>query len=589
MKKQSNFIRMLKLSEKGRASLFIAVFLVVINGVLSVFPYYLCYIVASDLLGYSIYDYNINILILWLLTVLVLKAITAATAGYLSHHCAYDILLDIRIRVVEKMAKLPLGYFFEHPAGKIRKTIVDDVEKLEKFFAHHICDFVKIIVMPITAFIILLKVNIILSFIFLIPLLLGVILQVLVFKSYNSMMDEYYHYKSQISKSVIEYIRGMPVVKLFNKTTQTFLKFNQTLNDYKMFWMQFVKKSGFPFVGFSICSDSGFLFALPLGIIMVASSVISVPGLFLLLSVGVSYTMFIPILGQVASVLSINLKNLDGVYSILDTPSLDESDTVKAEEIENYDIGIESVTFAYEKGLEVLKNINIKIKEGETVAFVGPSGAGKSTMANLIARFYDPDHGKITLSGIDIRDMSYNSLMDHVSYLFQENFTFADTVFENIRMYNKEITKKEVIKVAKLARADEFIRELTNGYDTLLGSEGTYLSGGQVQRINIARAIIKNSPIVILDEATAFTDPENENLIQKGLNELLRGKTVIVIAHRLRTIRHASNIYVFNQGEIVESGSFEQLIALDGLFSSMWQSAKETKQWKFTASGGTHE
>ncbi len=582
MNKKSNYSRLIGVSSKGRLPLAVAVILSAVSGVCSVLPYYVAYMVASNLFCQPVSGASTSTMALWLLVIIITKAVTGTASGLMAHYAAYNMLYDIRVRVVEKMAKLPLGYFIRHSSGEIRKTLVEDVEKLEKFFAHHICDFVKIITMPVTTVIILLGVSIPMTIASLVPFILGLGFQFLVFRSYNTMMEQYYRHSGRISTAVIEYIRGMPVVKAFNKTTQTFLRFNKVLDDYQKFWMRFVKKTGLPFVSFSVCSDAGFLFVLPLGIILVAAGTLSVPKLFLFHSVGVCYTMLIPMLAQVASTLSINMRNLDGVYGILDTPSLRELDSSHNFSPNDYDIKIEGLTFSYEKDIPVLSNVDMEIKEGQTVAFVGPSGAGKSTMANLIARFYDPDQGRVLLGGIDLRNIRYNELMDHISYVFQDKFSFGDTVLENIRMYRKDINRDKVIEIAKLAQVHEFIEKLPNGYDTLLGSKGTYLSGGQLQRVNIARAILKDAPVIILDEATAFADPENENLIQRGLSVLLKNKTVIVIAHRLRTIRNADKIYVFNQGKITEQGNFDELIQRNGLFYSMWKAGESSSKWKFS-------
>jgi ATP-binding cassette subfamily B protein len=404
--------------------------------------------------------------------------------------------------------------------------------------------------------------------------------------STTDLYRQYHDALEKMNAAVVEYVRGMPVVKVFGATAESFERLKQTVFAFRDFSRKITKDYSTVYPGFLTVISSSLVFIIPVAVFLLSRTesyekLIPTVLLFMVVGGGMFFPFFkLMFIGNYLKQISVGVERVD---AILFREEMDEteSDGLPADGSMEY----EGVSFAYDE-TPVLKDVSFKALPNTVTALVGPSGAGKTTMGLLAARFWDVDSGAIRMGGVDIRAMKTKTLMTHVSFVFQDGFLFYDTLEENIRMGNKTASREEIVAAAKAAQCHEFIEKLPNGYDTLVGEGGTYLSGGEQQRIGIARAVLKNSPVVILDEATAFADPENEGKILEALARLIRNKTVIVIAHRLSTITEADQILVVDNGEIVERGNHEALKEADGLYRSMWDTYSRSRKWTIDKQGG---
>ncbi|WP_337972038.1 ABC transporter ATP-binding protein [Methanobacterium petrolearium] len=399
------------------------------------------------------------------------------------------------------------------------------------------------------------------------------------FSNNKSEMKKYHTAMENMNNTIVEYVRGMSVIKIFNLTVQSFTRFQSTVYAFRDCCNDWTERSITPWAVFIALLGSPLLFILPVGVWLYLSGQLQLPVFILFLIVGVAYMKPIYQLVFVSGTLAQITEGISRIDAILERKSLPEPANPKFPE--NYSIEFQDVDFAYDK-TQVIYDVNFKIDEGKIFALVGPSGSGKTTIANLTARLWDIEKGRILIGGINIKDIPLDYLMDKMALVFQDVFIFSDTVLENIRMGRENMTEKEVIAAAKAANIHDFIKnELPAGYDTLIGEAGVHLSGGEKQRISLARAILKDAPIVILDEATAFADPENEVKIQEAFSELLKNKTVLIIAHRLSTITDSDQIMVLDEGKIVEMGTHNKLLKNMQLYSEMWESHNSAKKWTF--------
>lgn len=519
---------------------------------------------------------------------------TASVA--LSHIAAYGTLYETKISFVSHITKLPLGYHLNTGSGKLRKIMDDNIESLEGFIAHDLPNMVSAFVSPVVMLVLLFAVD----WRFGLAALAGIIVAFVLYgitsggNTTQQLMTDYQASLENMSNASVEYIRGISVVKAFRQTAFSFKRLYDSIKNYTATVIPYSLSQELMTATLTAALNAIYLFLIPVGI-LVGSHTQDYQSFAATL---IFYLIFVP---AVAAILMkviyamVNTMQISGSVARLDQimakPEMKEG--THAEKPENYDIVFENVTFSYtEDGPSALKDISFTAKQGEVTAIVGPSGGGKSTIANLIPRFYDVEQGAIKIGGIDIRDMKSAALMETVSFVFQDNFLFKQSIIDNIRMGRPDATEDEVIAAAKAARCDDFISQLPNGYQTIFGKEGVKLSGGQIQRIAIARAIVKNAPVLVLDEATSFSDPENEHLIQQALNELIRGKTVIMIAHRLSTIRNANQILVVAGGEVVQTGTHEDLVQQPGKYQTLWENYTQALRWKMvrpaadTAKGG---
>jgi len=499
-------------------------------------------------------------------------------SGTLSHLAAYSILYDLRIKLGKKLGTLPLGYFNEKNTGNIKTAMNEHVENIELFIAHNLPDLTAAIVVPIFTAIFLFIVDWRMALATLAVIPVALIAQKGMYKDFEPLMKGCYDALEKVNSAIIEYTQGMAVIKAFNQTVESFRKYKDSIEEYHDYVWEWTKNFLPSWAVFSVAVTANIIVILPVGVWLYVSGSLSMPILILFLILGVGFGEPLMKLTIFSSVFSQIIEGERRINEILIEEPLKEP---KMEKIpSNFEIEFQGVHFSYNE-TEVLHDVNFVVPQNTVTALVGPSGAGKTTIARLIPRFWDVDTGEISIGGINIEDVKTESLMSLVAFVFQDVILFNDTVYENIRMGREDVSEEDVINAAKMAHCHEFISALPEGYQTIVGEQGAKLSGGEKQRISIARAILKDAPIIILDEATAFVDPENEELIQDAIGKLAYGKTLILIAHRLSTITEADQIIVLCEGKIVEKGTHEELIHAGNLYSRMWDAHVSAQDWKF--------
>ncbi|MBW4428331.1 MAG: ABC transporter ATP-binding protein/permease [Nostoc desertorum CM1-VF14] len=503
---------------------------------------------------------------------------TLGIASSFAHIAAYNILYDIRISLSQKFGTLPLGYFNNKQTGAIKKVMNEDVESLELFIAHGFPKLVGILgTFPIVVgYLFIVDWRMTLAAIAGVPLAIGS--QKLAFRGSKKLVEGYYDAMEKMNNSIIEYIQGMSAIKAFSQTTESFSKYKESVREYHDYEELWAKKSLLPWTLFTVSVTANIIFIIPVGIYLLSIDSISIPKfiLFLLLGVGICAPLYKFV---ESSHISIQLdESARRISTIMNESSLVESKNHNMPK--DLTIEFRDVYFAYENN-EVLHNISFVMPPKSITALVGPSGSGKTTITRLIARFWDVSKGTISIGGINIKDIQTEYLMSKIAFVFQGISLFNDTIYNNIYMGNLQANFEEVVAASKAAQCHDFIQALPNGYETVIGERGSLLSGGQQQRIAIARAIIKNAPIVILDEATAFIDPETEVQIQSAISNLVQDKTLLIIAHRLSTISDADQIIVVNKGQIVGKGRHIDLLKSNNLYTQMWDAHITAQSWGF--------
>ena len=505
-----------------------------------------------------------------------------------SHVAAFRILYGLRVRLSEHIGRLPLGYLNGTSTGAIKKTMEQNIEKIENFIAHTIPDMVNVVATVVLMFAIFFSLDGWLAAVGLAVIAVSVILQFSNFmgKKAQEFTRIYFDAQERMSASAVQYVRGMPVVKIFGQSVRSFRQFNAEIEAYKTYALKVCDTYQPGMVAFTVLLNSLVTFFFPIGILLVGGS----PGdialaavwlFFIVMGPGVASPVYkLMYLGGGTREINEGVVRIDRIFDRRPVPEPAEPRVPTT-----YDIKFRHVGFSYSNEAEAtrteaLRDISFTARQGEITALVGPSGSGKSTVANLIPRFWDVGQGEIRIGGIDIREIATERLMDIVSFVFQETFLFYDTLYENIRTGRPDATHEEVVAAAKAAQCHEFIERLPDGYATRIGDRGVYLSGGEAQRVCVARAILKNAPVLVLDEATAFADPENEWKMQQALQHLIRDKTVIIIAHRLSSIVAAQQILVLRQGQLVQSGRHEVLSKTDGVYKKMWDAYTDAFRWQ---------
>ena len=504
-----------------------------------------------------------------------------------SHVAAFRILYGLRIKLAEHIGRLPLGYLNGTSTGAIKKTMEQNIEKIETFIAHTIPDLVNVLATVVIMFTLFFTLNGWIAAVCLLAIALGIGLQCTMMfgKAGQEFMQTYFDTQEKMSASAVQYVRGMPVVKIFGQSIRSFRQFNKEIEAYKTYALKVCDTYQPGMVVFMVLLNSIVTFILPVGLLILSGqpqniAFAAVYLFFIILGPGVATPIYkLTFLGSSTKEIDEGVTRLDRIFS---EKTMRES--LNPQKPHGYDITFTDVSFAYENKTEAtrtdaLHHINFTARAGEITALVGPSGSGKSTIANLIPRFWDVEQGEIKIGGTNVKNIATEQLMDLVSFVFQDSFLFFDTIYENIRMGNPHATHEQVIAAAQAAQCDEFIQHLPKQYDTIIGEEGVYLSGGEEQRISVARAILKNSPILVLDEATAFADPENEYKMQLAIQKLIRDKTVIIIAHRLSSILSANRIVVLKEGCVVQQGTHEELCRQEGVYKKMWDAYTDASQW----------
>ena len=585
-KRKTGLARLIEIAGTKRRLLIGAMLLAVITAIVQFVPIIAVYNILIELAEHALDPSLIDKAYIWLWSYIALGAFFAFgvltfASLMLSHIAAFNILYEIRMQLVQKMVRLPLGFFSRRASGELKKIMSDDVERIELFIAHHIPDIVTALLFPLILVSYMFAVDWRLAIVVLAVLAMAfyVMGRIYTGKKIREVSKRYVETLGRMNASIVEYIRGIQVVKTFTESTNAYRKLNDDIKEYRKFANEVNVQYQPTYVGFLTILSSALLFIIPVAVWLLvgsASYATFVPVLLMFLFFGVA--VFFPVLKLlwIGSFLNQNNMGVQKIDDILYMDEIEEPDIPRHPK--DASVEFRNVSFAYDT-TPILKAISFISHPGTITALVGPSGAGKSTVAMLAARFWDVQSGEILIGGVPVKEIPTSVLMDNVAFVFQDNMLFFDTIEENIRMGNKTATFEEVARAACAAQCHEFIESLPNGYQTLVGEGGIYLSGGEAQRIALARAILKDSPIILLDEATAFADPENEGKILAAFSHLIKGKTVLVIAHRLSTITNADRILYVDKGVIAEQGTHEQLLALKGEYARMWETYNRAKRW----------
>ena len=563
----NNLKFLLKLSGQHKIKLIVSAMFSIISTTLSAIPYLLVYSIILELFNREISYNKIQSLVFIAILFIILGVVARILSGVFSHISAFNILYKIRIDLIEHMSKLNMGFFKKNMTGKLKKIINEDVEKLENFIAHQIPDLSSAFATPLIFLGIMFYFNWQLSLVLFIPIILGILAQSGMFKNYMGKVDHFYKLVAKLNSTIMEYINAMNVMKAFNLTAKSFKDYRDNTQEYADYWIELTELAVPYYSAFLCLVDTGLLFIIPIGGIMLLNGKITISVYILFLLMSTIFLNSLRTLFELSESLSVLLKGMEKIIEIFNEKE-QKSGNISFPEHFSESLKYENVTFAYNKA-KVINNFTLTIRAGTTTALVGPSGSGKTTIGLLAGRFWDIDEGKITIDGTDIKDISYESLMDNISFVFQDTFMLHDTIYENIIM-GKNYTREEVENAAKKAQIHDFIMSLPDRYETKIGEGGVKLSGGEKQRISIARAILKNTPIVILDEVTSYSDIENEAKIQSALKTLLKGKTALIIAHRLYTIKNADNIVFMKKGQITEQGTHEELLRNRADYWHLW-------------------
>ena len=562
---------------KGKMAL--SVFCAILSVAGGFIPFWAVY---EILLAFINQNVTLNGILIWCLVGAAGYLLRVACHGIstiLAHISAYTILEGIRLKIADRLMKAPLGEVMGRRIGYLKNIIMDKVEDLEPPLAHMIPELTSNLLLPVAIFIWMLVIDWRMGLAVLISPVLAMIPMFFLMRNYNSQYAAYMEANNHVNSIIIEYVEGIEVVKAFNQSTSSYEKFVNAVQSFKEFTLAWFKSTWKTMNLMMAIMPTTLLGVLPVGLLLVQNGSISpaelAMGIILSLSIVGPLMKATTFINEAKSM----EYAVEAANELLNLSVLPDSGKIVS--IPRNDIVLEHVTFSYDgsEQNEVLHDVNLELPEGSFTALVGPSGGGKSTIARLIARFWDVTGGNITIGGKNIKELSIRQLSELVSFVTQDNFLFNCSLKENIRLGNPNATDEEVYAAAKAACCDEFIVRLDKGYDTPAGDAGKRLSGGEKQRIAIARAILKNAPIVILDEATAFTDPQNEDKIQKSIMALSKGKTLLVIAHRLSTIQNADQIVVLKKGRIVDCGKQEELLKRCPLYADMWKAHIGAKNW----------
>ena len=584
MKKQSNLSRLLTIAGSYRYLTYASWILSAISALIALVPYYFIWQVMREVLEVAPDFSRAQNLTHngWMAVLFAVIAVLVYIAGLMcSHLGAFRIATNLRLQSMNHIVKLPLGFAEHFGSGKLRKIVNESSAATETYLAHQLPDRANALATPCGLLVLLFVFDWRLGLLSLAPVLLGfLIMMAMTGKEMQQKMKEYQNALDDMAGEAVEYVRGIPVVKTFGQTIFSFKKFKDSIDRYKVWVIAYTKQLRTPMMFYTAAINGVFVFLIA-GALLFTQDQVTTEFLLNL----VFYIIITPIISVTLTRIMFQSENamivddaLQRIDSVLNLEPLKE--TAHPMHPKDGSVELEQVHFSYDGEKDVLNGISISIPAGQTVAFVGPSGGGKTTLANLISRFFDPQSGTVRVGGVDVRDIPKEELMNTVSFVFQNSRLIKASIFENVRLGKPEATREEVMAALKNAQCDDILEKLPDGMDTVIGTKGVYLSGGEQQRIAIARVMLKNTPVIILDEATAFADPDNETRVQAAFSKLSQGKTVIMIAHRLSTVAGADRIYVVKDGQIAESGSSRELMERGGLFARMWQNYQTSIQWK---------
>lgn len=589
MKKKKSIKDIISYSEIKKGQLIGGILFVSLGMLLSICPILVIYKIIKSLFLYGKLEQSTIQFCIYGLVAVVLAYCLTYIGSILCHKFSYVLIANLKKKILFHIGNLPLGFFTGDNKSKIRQVLGSDMNQIEGYFSHQLPNLISTLTLIFAMIIVMLKINLILGLTTLLIIFVGLGIQIAIMAKIikSGGLDKNFAILDQINSATTEYVKGMPEVKIFGTGAKSFKTFSKSVGEYRDFTSSMTSMIRPGFVSFRMFILSVATFIVPVGILLMSRNnnldFVTVFIFYLILAPAIS----VPALKLRDFAEGMNLLNevVLRVYEIIDQKELAIENNEK--EIKGHDLEFNNVSFSYGNE-EVLKNISFCAKQGEVTALVGYSGAGKSTIGTLIPRFYDPSEGAIKIGGVNIKNIPIKALMDKVAFVFQDSDLITDTVFNNVAMAKIGSTKENVIKACKKARCHDFIVKLPDGYDTVLG-KGTYLSGGEKQRIAVARAILKDAPILVLDEATSFADSENEYLMQEALSELVKYKTVIMIAHRLNTIEYADQILVISDGKIAERGKHEDLIVADGIYKRLFDIYKKTNIWQMDIEGSENE
>ncbi len=585
MKKQSNLSRLLDYAGTYRILTYLSWVLAAAGALLALVPFgYIWRILREVIEVAPQYENAVHVTQYgWMAVAFAVVAVLTYIAGLMcSHLAAFRIATNLRLAMVKHIATLPLGAIEQFGSGKLRRTISETAGSAETYLAHQLPDQAKAMATIAGLLTLLLAFDWRLGLLSLVPVALAfAVMTSMTGKKMQEQMNQYQNALADMSGEAVEYVRGIPVVKTFGQTVFSFKKFKGTIDNYERWVIAYTKQLRWPMTFYTLAVNSVFVFLIA-GAFLFASGGTDGGALLNLLF----YIIITPVISLTLTKLMFMSENgmivqdaITRIDRVLESPSLSCSNAPKHPK--DSSVALEHVTFSYDGVKNALEDISLSIGAGQTVAFVGPSGGGKSTLAALIARFFDPQSGKISIGGANVKDIDKSELMDTVSFVFQNSRLIKGSILDNVRMGKPNATDGEVLAALSAAQCMDIIEKFPDGVHTVIGSQGVYLSGGETQRLAIARAMLKNAPVLILDEATAFADPDNETKVQMAFNALAKGRTVIMIAHRLSTVVNADRIYVLKEGRLAESGSFAELSGqADSLFGTMWRDYQQSVQWK---------
>lgn len=565
-------LQLLQWSGKKRIYFIFSVLAAFISGLCVMIPYYSIYKLIE-----ATYSSNLDSQVLIKYGTYVIVGIPArfilfATSGMLSHKGAFNTLYDVRCMVINHMAKIPLGRLNEKDTGEIKSVINEEIEKLEVFLAHSLPEVVFYICGPITIFVYFCTINFKLALVSILPLIIAIFLMGIMFRNTDDMMERMYRSIAKLNSAMVEYINGMRVIKAYKMGSKSFKKYRDAVNEENDMWNEVSRKMSPPYAAYVVIIEAGMLFMIPIAGYMFVKGTITASVLILFVFVGSFYLTEIRPLQELGSKFAEVIGAVKKAKDIIDIESFDST----GEFPEDTTIEMKNVAFSYRGTDNVLTDCSLKIKSGEKIALVGPSGAGKSTVIQLISRFYDVTDGEILIGGRNIKEINYEELLKNISIVFQKTFLSQSSILDNIKM-GSNATPDEVRNAAKQAQIDDFIKGLPKGYQTKIGTFSARLSGGEKQRIAIARAILKDAPILILDEATSAADPENQYEIDQAITNLCRGKTVIIVAHRLGIVKQCDKVAVVESGSISQAYPHEELLAKSEYYRNAWNDYKEAR------------
>lgn len=590
-KKQSALSRLMDIAGEHKYLVYLSWILAVLSAWIALVPFYDVWRIIKEILEVKPDYANATHITAygWQAVEFALLAMAAYIVALMcSHKAAFRVQSNMRVSMMEHIMKLPLGYVESQGTGKIRKVVNDSSAATETFIAHNLPDKAVSAATPVGLLVMMMVFDWRLGLISLIPAAIAFILMgtLMMGPKMAEDMKQYQNSLETMSSEAVEYVRGIPVVKTFGQTVFSFKRFKAAIDDYEKWTLDYTKSMMLPMIGFTTASNGIFAALIIAAYTLGGNQITKQFALNLIFYILITSTLTTTLMkvayaGESQMIVEDALNRMDGIFAVSPLPQSDKKSIPK-----DSSISIENVTFAYDESKDnAIDGITMHVKAGEHVALVGPSGGGKTTLASLIARFWDVKSGSIRLGGADVKDIDAKELMNQVSYVFQDSKLLKMSILENVRMGRPDAGDDEVMKALQAAQCMDIIEKFPDGVNTVIGSNGIYVSGGEAQRLSIARAFLKNAPVLILDEATAFADPDNERLVQKAFENLAKDKTVIMIAHRLSTVTDADCIYVLKDGRIAESGTHDELTAKNAIYTHMWNEYNKSVNWQVGRNG----